>query len=292
MDCRSLYLSVLVALVLPSVITAQYVYVPNDIDLIEKLNVKEEKIRYSERLGDTSVFETNVYDEFANLIEYKSKENMPIQARIIFHYDEKNFNYKIDYYRNHIFYQYKEIVESKSKKTERFYSVTGKYKGLQQTTFYNDKGQEEKIVIKRKGHPKLTKKFFYHENGNLKQIWMKKEGKPMISNFDEEGNKIGGEEKLVVPKKILAYHPGQQARIEMRTYTVSDILPEEIVRIGSGYQEEYEMNMYTYFLPNGLNERTEICIEDHLMYTYFFEYSFHHNGKNTPVSDGNTSSSK
>lgn len=254
---------------------AQYAYFPNDIKLLEKLNVKQERIRYSENLGDTSIFETNVYDINGNLVQYKSKENMPIQARIIFHYDNQNFCHKVDYYRNHILYQYKEIVRTASKQTERYYSVTGKYKGLEQTTYYNDKGQEEKLIIKRKGHPKVTRKYAYHENGNISQIWLKKKGKPILTNFDLNGDKVGEEKKIEEPAKVLARYSESQSKIEMKTFTVSDILPEEIVKVGKGHQDEYSMEMYTYYMPNGLNEQTQICIEDRLMYTYFFDYTFH-----------------
>jgi hypothetical protein len=265
---------IILSLLIPFTQNAQYAYFPNDLNLLDELKVKRERIRYSEKAGDTSVFETNIYDINANLIEYKSKENMPIQAKIVFHYDDEDNCYRVDYYRNHILYQYKEIKQNDSKRVERFYSITGKYKGLQQTLYYNDQGQEEKLVVKRKGHPKLTRKYTYHENGNLKEIWLKKGGKPVVSNFDSNGHKIGEEHKEV-PHKTIEYYDNEQSRIDRRTYTVSDILPQEIIKVGKGYQEHYEMQMYTYYLPNGLNDLTEICIEDRLMYTYFFDYTFH-----------------
>ncbi|GLR18563.1 hypothetical protein [Portibacter lacus] len=275
MDLLKKYLPILGAVVATLSMNAQYSYIPNDLELLERMNVKQERIRYSERLGDTSVFETNIFDENANLIEYKSKENMPIQAKIIFHYDENNFCYREDYYRNHILYQYKEINRTPLKQVERYYSVTGEYKGLQQTTYFNEDGKEEKLIIKRKGHPKVTRKYFYHDNGNLKQIWVKKDGKPTIANFDLNGDRIGEEQKKEVPRKVLAYHEDGAVKIDTRIFTVTDILPDEIIKVGKGYQDEYSMEMYTYYLPNGLNEMTQICIEDKLMYTYFSDYTFH-----------------
>jgi hypothetical protein len=274
MDLSKKLYSLLICLPLPFIINAQYAYFPNDLSLLEDLGVKQERIRYFERLGDTSVFETNIYDEQANLIEYKSKENMPIQAKIIFHYNEKNLCTKVDYYRNHILYQYKEIKHAKNQKVERFYSVTGKYKGLEQRMWYNDQGQEVKLLIKRKGHPKLVRKYSYHKNGNLKEMWLKKGGKPTITKYDQNGDLVGADLQDI-PRKIIDFYDDQRAKIEQRVYKVSDILPEEIVKIGTGYQEEYEMHMYTHYFPNGLIEFTQICIEDQLMYSYFFDYTFH-----------------
>jgi len=275
MDLLKTLILVLATINLPYIAFSQYAYFPNDIKLIEELDVKQERIRYSDKLGDTSIFETNLFDENANLIQYKSKENMPIQAKIIFHYDDANFCYKVDYYRNHIFYQYKEVNKTAKKQVERFYSVTGKYKGLQQTTFFNEKGQEEKLIIKRKKHPKVTRKYTYHENGNIKQIWLKKGGKPTISNYDVNGDPVGIEKTKETPLMVLESYDENRARIDMRTFTVSDILPKEVVKVGKGHQEEYSMEMYTYYHANGLNEQTQICIEDKLMYSYFFDYTFH-----------------
>ncbi len=281
MNWKQIYFLCTLFLVLANVSYAQYAFFPNDLELIEELKVKKEVIRYSEKQGDTSIFETNIYDEQANLIQYKSKENMPIQAKLVFHYNADNFCYRTDYYRNHILYQYKEVSRTASKQVERFYSVTGKYKGLQQTMYFNEAGQEEKLIVKRKGHPKLTRKYAYHDNGNLKQMWLKKGGKPVITDFDLNGDKVGEEKKKKSPKKILASYPDEQAKIERRLFTVSDILPEEIIKVGRGHQKEYSMEMYTYFHPNGLNDETHICIEDRLMYIYFFDYTFYGDENNT-----------
>lgn len=274
MDLLKLKLATVLLFLVIALSNAQYAYFPNDLDLLAELNVDRERIRYSEKAGDTSIFETNHYDVNANLIEYKSKENMPIQARIVFHYDKEDFCYRVDYYRNFILYQYKEIKRSGRKQVERFYSVNGKYKGLQQSIYYDEDGREVKLVVKRKGHPKLVRKYTYHENGEIKETWLKKEGKPRITQFDEDGYQVG-EERFEIPRKVIEYYSEDLPKIEQRLYIVSDILPQEIIRVGQGFQEDYEMQMYTHYLPNGLNDITEICIEDKLMYTYFFDYTFH-----------------
>lgn len=181
---------------------AQYAYFPNDLDLLAKLNVEQERIRYSEKAGDTSVFETNLYDINANLIEYKRKDNMPMQARIVFHFDETNFCNRVEYYRNFILYQYKEIKKIGRKQVERFYSVSGKYKGLEQNNSYDKDDREVKLIVKRKGHLKVIRKYTYHENGQIKSIWLKRDVKVNLSQFNEDGSGMG--EKLQeIPRKVV-----------------------------------------------------------------------------------------
>ncbi len=255
--------------------SGQYAYVFNTEDALKKNRTKLEKILFVNNPGDTVVFERNYFDERTNLTEYLSRENMPIQARVVYHYDEESNCIKEDYYRNHILYQYKIIDRSKDKIVEEFFSVTGKPKGLKKTSILGSQGEVTKCVVKRKGQPNLVRLYEYHPNGKLSKIREKIGSKKRTEIYDLAGLSLSQAKNNYQNSESNQFDEESKMTINLRRSVVSDVPEEEVISCGLKFKDSYILETRTYIKRNGLNDKTAIFLDGKLLYEYLFTYKFY-----------------